>query len=505
MQADPPQLPPKSTAYLVTVGTALFMSMRWTLRGIGLISTIILARLLMPADFGLVAIGSSYIGLLDRLTDLSIRSSVIRHGGADREFLDTVFTAQIIRGLIISAIVAASSFVLPQLVNDERLKHVLWALAAGTLWTGFLNPRMALYERALDFRRESILQIVAKLLSTAAAISVAIAFRSYWALIAGSLAGSLARVILSYVLSPCSPRLSLKGWREFLRFAGWLSASTTVDALGHGFDNLIIGGLLSVRATGLYHVGSTLAEMPLGEFLPVVTRTLFPGLLKFKDDIKKLRENALDVVGVLGALSLPIAVGFSFTAPEIVHILYGSKWNEAVPIVQAISLSAGIESLGGTVTTSVAMATGRTELLFRRSFARSLFRIPAFTVGAWLFGLSGAIGGYLAGSVIYATANFGILRSMLVTDYATIAQKLWRAVVAVVTMTIALYAVQEYLAVAAPNLSAALSLTIKVLCGIATYGATRGLIWAITGKPEFVEDRLLVLAAATRTRIRGGT
>lgn len=492
---------PKSTTYLVTVGTALFMGMRWTLRVIGLLSTIVLARLLVPDDFGLVAIAASYIGLIESITDLSIRSSVIRHGGEDRRFLDTVFTIQLIRGAVIALIVVASSFILPQMMGDGRLKEVIWLLALNPLWSGFLNPHLALFERAMDFRREAALQIVAKLLSAAAAITAAVIFRSYWALIAGSLVGSLARVVLSYALSPFLPRLSLASWRTLFRFAGWLSASTTLDSVARGPDNLVIGGFLGVRSAGLYNVGATLADMPLGEFLPVVARTLFPGLLKFKDDVRKLRENALETFGVLCALSLPIAVGFSFVAAETVHILYGSKWADAVPIVAAIAVASGIESIGGAVATAVAMASGRTEMLFLRSVICMALRVPAFVLGAWLFGLPGAIAGYVVGSLAFAVANALVLLRILQASYAMIAERLWRALFAVAAMALALFAVQGLVAPGASTAGSAAALAIKVFVGIVVYVSVRLVAWKITGRPETLEARLGSLIGALQRRI----
>jgi PST family polysaccharide transporter len=487
----------------VAAGTALFMAMRWSTNGIGLISTIVLARLLVPEDFGLVAIGFSIVSLLDRLTDLSIRSSIIRHGGTDRAFLDTVFTLQIMRALGIAAIVFGASFLVPSLMRDQRLMAVMWALAAKPILDGFLNPRLALFERDLDFRRESALQIITKLLSTVVAIGIAVWFRSYWALVAGSLIGSLTRMVLSYALSPFLPQFCLARWRELARFAGWLSAATTADALGHAFDNMIVGGLMNVRAAGIYNMSAVIAYLPLGEFLPVATRTLMPALLKFKDNAVKLRQNALEIIGILGALSLPVAVGFAFVAPELVRLLYGKQWLDAIPIIQAVALSEAIESVGGGITNSVAMATGRTDVLFRRSVLRGLMRIPTFVVGTWLFGLPGAAAGYFVGSLMMAWANVGILRSLLGATYVALARELWRALAAVGAMSILLFMVNTQTHMVEPFLGVVGVLAVKIVCGIVAYAGARLLIWKITGRPQAIEVRLMEVVRASVSRIRG--
>jgi PST family polysaccharide transporter len=498
--SHPPE--PRSTAHRVVAGTALFMAVRWGIDGIGLISTIVLARLLVPEDFGLFAIAFSIVSLLDRLTDLSIRSSVIRHGGADRSFLDTVFTLQLMRGLVIAGIVFVASFLVPSLMRDPRLMTVMWALAARPIVDGLFNPRIALFERDLDFRRESALQLVAKLLSTAVAIGIVLWSRSYWALVAGSLTGALARLVLSYALSPFRPQLGLTRWRELARFAGWLSAATTADTLGHAFDNMIVGGLMNVRAAGIYNMSAVIAYLPLSQFLPVATRTLMPALLKFKDDTAKLRQNALEVIGILGALSFPIAVGFAFVAPELVRLLYGKQWLDAIPIIQALALSEAIESVGGGITTSVAMATGRTDVLFRRSVLRGLMRVPSFAIGTWLFGLPGAAAGYIVGSLMMAWANIGILRTLLGASYVALARELWRSAVAVGFMAILLLIVNGQAHGVEFSLGVVGLLAVKIVCGIVAYGGTRLLIWKITGRPQAIEVRLMEVVRAASSRIR---
>lgn len=494
--------PQKSTAYRVAAGTALFITMRWCFRLIGLMSTVILARILVPEDFGIFAIAASYITLIEGLTDMSVRSSIVRHGGEDRAFLDTVFTVQLLRAAIIFVFVIATSFVVPYLVQDERIGPVIWFLALNLLWSGVLSPRMALFERELDFRRELLMQFAGKLLSAIAAVAVALIYESYWALIVGSLTGSLTRVTFSYLFAPYLPRLSLAQWRKLFSFAGWVSAATTVDSLGHQFDSVIIGGFLDVRSAGIYRVGSEFANLPLGEFLPVLSRTLFPGLLKFKDELAKLRQNTLDAVEMICALALPMAVGFAFVAPEVVRILYGGNWIDAIPIVQAVALFAGIESLGASVATSVAMATDRTRFLFFRSAAISLFRLPAFIVGAWLYGVPGALAGYFVGSVLLASANAAILRALLKTSYSEIGVRVWRSVAAVGAMALVLWLVPTSYGAGEGMASDALNLVFKMFVGAISYTAARLIIWRIAGTPEFSDRSILKLLSAATDRVQ---
>jgi PST family polysaccharide transporter len=234
----------------------------------------------------------------------------------------------------------------------------------------------------------------------------------------------------------------------------------------------------------------------------VLTRTLFPGLLRFKDDIPKLRENTLNAVEAICTFSFPVAVGFAFVAPEAVLILYGSNWTEAIPIVQAVSLCIGIESIGASVTTSVAMATGQTKLLFRRSVVRSALRIPTFIIGAWLYGIPGALIGFFIGSVLFASANIGILKIMLETTYAELALRIWRALAAVMVMAGVLVVIDQYLGTPSSGWNAAYGLLLKTAAGMASYGLVRFAIWRITGQPAFSETIATTVLSAVATRLR---
>lgn len=487
---------------MVTRGAAVFMAMRWGMRAIGLISTMVLARVLVPADFGLVAIATSYITILNTFTEMGGRSAILRHGFADQGFLDTVMTLQLVRGVIIAAVVAASGFVFPHIMNDPRLAVVMPCLALEPVISAFLNPRMVLFEGQLNFKPEAILQVTAKTFSTGFTIAIALYTHSYWALIAGTLMASSVRVIISYMLAPAIPRFGLSSWRELFGFSSWITAASMFDSLATGFDQLIVGAILNVRTAGLYNIGAGLAAMPLGEFLPVVNRALLPGMLKFKNDPEKMRQVALDVVGFLAGVSLPVGIGFCFVAPEFIRIFYGPKWTDAIVIVQVLSLCAALGSVGGAVASSVALSLGRTDLIFGKSFLTLVLRLPPFVIGTWLYGLSGSLFGYFAGSLAVAVANLTILRRTVRISYSALLGQLLRSVGAVLFMSATLLLVQLLLPVSDALVEDLTGLVIKLIAGVVSYSTGRLLLWRFTGVPESLDSRVVVLLATLGSRLR---
>lgn len=483
--------PQKKTSALVAAGAALFVAMRWSQRVIGLVSTIVLARLLSPEDFGIVSICTGYFLVLDSFTDFGLRTAIIRDERADRSFLDTVFTLQLLRGILLAAVVVLSSLFIPDIVGDQRLRPVIQCMAVLPLIAGFLNTYVVLFERDLDFRRETAIQVSSKVVSTAASITAAILLKSYWALVIGLILGSLARVFIGYALAPALPRLHFKDMRKLLHFSGWLSGSYMLDAAGKGFDNMIIASFRSVPLSGLYNVGQQLAEMPLGEFLPAINRALFPGLMRFRDAADKLKANALEATGFLASLSLPMGVGFAFVAPEFVHLVYGPKWLGAIPLVQVLAASYAFETIGGSIAQSIGMVAGKTRLLFFRSLFRTAVRLPAFAIGAWLFGLSGALAGSVLGSLVLVLTNLSLMRTLIGVTYFEIGASLWRTAVALTAMACALFLLQSHLPAEGGNLELAFNIIAKMVVGGGAYALARLCLYKLGSVPDSLDARLI--------------
>ncbi len=248
-----------------------------------------------------------------------------------------------------------------------------------------------------------------------------------------------------------------------------------------------------------------LATMPLGEFLPVITRTLFPGLLRFRGEPEKLRANALHTLGMLVAVSVPMAAGFCAVSPEVVRVLYGKAWIDAIPLVQILALAAGVESIGGAVANSVVLASGKTTYLFRRGLLLVLIRLPAVILGLWLFGMKGALAGYLLGAVTLSVVNLVTLCELLNAGAKDLIREFWITFVAVALMAGALFAVgREFQPSFDFELNIA-ALAVKMVVGVAVYTAARFVLWQVSGRPPGIEARGLALAVSARGLILSKT
>jgi len=183
--------------------------MRLTLRSIGVVSTIVLARLLVPADFGLVILASMLIGLVELASEFEFATFLIREQGIDRSYYDTAWTLSVLRGSLVAVVLVACSSAAADFFAEPRLQNVLYVLSLASLISGLANIGIVDFQKSLNFDRDFRLTVQTKLVSFVITVLLAILLRDYWALVIGVLSGRFAALLFSYTMHPYRPRISL--------------------------------------------------------------------------------------------------------------------------------------------------------------------------------------------------------------------------------------------------------------------------------------------------------
>ena len=321
-------------------GVAWMMLSKIAERGISLVSTMVLARLLVPDDFGVIVLATSMIGLLEILGAFGFDTALIRQADASREHFDAVWTFNVLFGFGVALMAVALSPGAAWLYGDSRLVSVLLVVAIARAIGGFENIGVISFRKELQFDREFMF-LLAKRVATSLLVTLPLAFalRSYWALLLGNLFGTCIAVILSYVVHAYRPRLSLKGLASLTTFSKWLFISNLLEFLHGRAADFIIGRWAGSAALGSFTVAREIARMPTGEIAAPVHRAVFPGYVKLADDRELLRQTYLRLTSVLVLLVIPAGVGLSILAEPIVLILLGLKWTSAVPLVQLLAIN----------------------------------------------------------------------------------------------------------------------------------------------------------------------
>lgn len=466
------------------------------LRIVGFVNTLVLVRLLIPEDFGLVALGMTIMQLLQNVSDVGVSQAVVRYRDETSKTLDTLFTFSVLRGLLVMTIMCASAPWAGDFFGDPRVTQILLAMGGIAMVQSLINPRFYEFERDMDFSKEFLVGLITKGLSVVVSVSVAVMYQSYWALVLGVFAGVGSHTALSYFFRPYRPRFSFAAFHKLIGFTGWLTGVSFIVALNNKLEPLILGRILGAAPTGIFHMGTQLSTLPSMELATPVARAIYPGLTSIQDDPGAMRTAFLRGAAALGAVAVPAGVGWGFVAQDFVAGILGPQWTEAVPILQLLGPIYGFLAIYYS-TQGYAMARGMTKLVFYREVMAFLISKPIFIWAAMTHGLEGAI--------IAAGVNGGIFWLFQARLYAQISgghifEPFWaarRSILAVVGMAAYFWGVRPFL----PWLEdwpALARLGWDVMWGGVGYMSVLVGVWLASGRPDGVEATVLRVLGRAR-------
>jgi lipopolysaccharide exporter len=461
--------------------------------------TLLLARLLVPADFGLIAIATAILAMLNAVTNIPLGAALIRHENPTSSHLDTAWTLSVMRGVLLALAMVGLGWLTASLYNDQRLLLVMSALALAPFIDGLRNPRSILLTRDLVFRQQVLLQILEKLVLVAVSVFVAVMYQSYWALVAGPVAGKLAATAASYFVLTYRPKFSLQWWREYYNFSTWVTLSQIINEINWRFDQLLVGRFLGQTALGYYRVGSDLAQMPTREITAPLTGTLFPAFANLRHDAARLSLAYSRAQAMTAAVALPAGVGVALIAEPLVLFTMTEKWAPAIPVIQALASIFAVQTLGS-LATPLAMALGETKLLFKRDLQMFLIRVPIVIAGMLLYGLPGVIWGRVVSGLISIPFNLGIVRQLIGTALSRQLRQAIRSLISAAIMAAGVAVVnRNWNSIGAPD-DYLLNIVAAVVCGGSLYIASHWTLWIMAGRPDGPESELIKVAKTLSVR-----
>lgn len=473
-------------ASILTVGGRLLS------RVIDLLALIVLARLLTPADFGLIGIAMSLIFIVEAIMELPVSQVLLVERDITRPMMDTAFTLSLLRGIVLAIVIGAIAWPFTIAYGDMRLLPLVLALSIAPAVRGISNPRLALYCRDLDFRRTVATEIFGKLGSLAASTAVALATGSYWALAIGTIASPVIAAGLSFVLAPYLPTLSLREWPMFRNFLGWLSGAQLFSAFAWQIDRLVLGWLTIPAVVGRFTMADNLASIPGQVLLGPILGPLSAGLVAVREDPKRLQQAYLKTLSVVTLVGFPVLTGTALLAQPLVSLALDDKWRSVAPVLQWLAL-AGIPGLLWTPLNALALALRRSNLIFNRQLTDFLVKVPLVIAAGWLFlvpGIAAARG--IAALVLAALAIDAARRLSGVSAWAQV-KAIGRPAIGCMAMAAV---VLPALQLAPPGLSKiGLVLAIGLLGGLGAliFAGTTLLLWHGRGRPDGAEAMLLGL------------
>lgn len=471
-------------------GSALMIAMRWTTRILGLVSTLILVRLLGPNDFGVVAMGTVTAGLLEVFTHTAVDLALIRDRAASREHYDTAWTLEILQALALAVVLVSIAPLAALYFEDPRVTAVMYALALRALVGGFENIGVVAFRRDLEFHKEFWFGVSKKMATVALTIAAAFTLQSYWALVVGLVAGRVADVLLSFSRHPYRPRFALSKAGELWGFSRWLLAGRVGDMAARKLDEFVIGGELGTTAMGNYFVAADVATAPSEEIVAPMSRGIYPVYSQLLGARPQLIDSFLLVLSSTTYLCVPLGMGMSAIAPNLVPLVLGDKWLAAIPLIQYLGLCGIAMALVMTVE-PLLVATGRAKVFACFQAAQLLVLAPALIYAGKVTGVVGiAAVKTLVLGVSIPVWFYVVSRVELIA-----ARRLIAAILPALTAGAVMYVgVRAFDFVPLPQV---LKLVCQLLLGAVIYTTIGWAIWRARGYPEGAESQALDRARAT--------
>lgn len=370
--------------------------------------SVIVARLLMPRDYGLVGMAAIFTGLIATVGGLGMGPAIVQRQDIHDGHLSSAFWVGIGAGVVLFFFSVLMSPLVAVFLREEMVRPIMVISSLGFVIAPVGTIHNAVLNREMNFKGLAIVEIGATIGAGVTSLLLALNGYGVWSLVCGGLTAALLTAIFSWKVVPWRPSwsVSLKSLGELWVFSVNMTGFSLLNYLRSNVDYLLVGKLLGSSALGIYTLAYNLVTSPQTRLVPAITRVLFPAFSKIQEDNERLRSAYLKIVSYISLATVPLLVGLMAIAPEFVRTIYGEKWEGTIVPVQILCL-AGILYAVGTTVGSLMFSKGRSDMALKVSvLAVSLITICVYIGSNW------GINGVAAGVMVYALASFLIIQHM---------------------------------------------------------------------------------------------
>lgn len=462
------------------------VAMRWSIRFLGIFSTLVLVRLLVPEDFGLVAMAMIVVGLTSVLLEFGVNMAIIQSDHASPALYNSAWTLRIFQSMVVTILII---LVIPFAItyfHEPRIAMVLNVIAVSVLINGFENIGVVAFQKELDFEKDFKFMVVKKVLTVAVTLVLAFYLHNYWSLVFGILLGSLLSVVFSYFISSYRPKIEFSEIKALWAFSQWVLVRNIGAYLQTRLDQIIIGNRLGTEVMGVYTVSDEIAALPTSEILTPINRVLFPAFSLVKNNKLKLKKLFLDAYQFQCLLAIPMGCGLFMLADAVVTIVMGEKWLMAIPLIKVLAL-VGIALALRHSPSSLLTAIGKVKLIAIGVWVQ-LFCF--FSLAVFAFPMAGMVGIALI-RLLMSSLQTGVFIWILVnqglSSFRQLLQALWRPILASLIMMGGLFLYQSIF-----TKIAFIHILIQIIFGALIYIVAVFLLWFLAKKPQGLEQTLIL-------------
>lgn len=469
------------------LGALWTVGARWSIKAMGFVNTVIMARLILPADYGIVAMAMLMVGMVHAMTDLGVATALLRKGEVTRDEVDSAWTLKTMQGMVLAVLLAAGASLAATYFKEPRVQAVLWVFAACMVVDGASNIGLTLAQKDLKFSLDFRVNVASKLAGVLATLIGGYLLRDYRALVIGIVANYLVLFLLSYALHPYRPRWNVSRIGEIWAVTRWLMLSSLGTFFLRRSDEIIAGRAGTTEEFGEYHVGGDLGRMPVAELGPPLVRAFLPVLSAIQDDGKRINAAVLKTLAAANSMTIPIAAGVATFAGPLTAIVLGPAWVQASVYVAVYAWVASAQFSVSPLITLLVLR-GHTRTLSAVVWMELVVFVIGVAVLLPMFHLIGLVWARLISSTFSACMTAFYTHKLCDLRIGAVMQALWRPMVGAA----GLYAIGVGVT-SQPDMANWQQLLIGGGLGVASCSAWAMLSWRFTGRPEGLESTLVDL------------
>jgi len=366
---------------------------------VALVVSVILTRLLSPQDFGLVGMVLVFTNFASVFADMGFGVALVQKLDVTQHHKNAVFWISIVIGAVTTLIMAAAAPLIASFYNVPEVQPLAVAISLIFFINAFATVKVALLQKAMDFRKIAAAQLTSTVISGLVALYLAFSGFGVWSLVAMYIASAIVNVAVLWMITPWRPDFSLQ-WhalKDLSKFTMNLLGFSVFNYWTRNGDNLLVGRFVGSAALGIYARSYQILLLPVSQVSGVITNVMFPAFSAIQKDVERVKDMYLKSISVISLVTFPLTLGLLVVSQSFVLALFGDKWAEMIPILQVFCLLGLIQSIGTTVGW-IYQSQGRTDIMFRWGLVSGTIFIISFVVGLrW---------GALGVAVAYTVANF---------------------------------------------------------------------------------------------------
>lgn len=404
--------------------------------------TILLASLLSPMDFGLLAMAMVFMNFANVFSDLGISAALIQKQDVEARHFSSAFWLNVGVGILLTLICMASAPLIAHFYRKPELAPIIIVVSANFFLASLCIVQQTVLTREMEFRKLAIKDLIG--LFSSGALGVYLAYHGFgvWSLVYQLLSFSSLNIIVLWSLSSWRPRFhfSVTDFKDIFKFSANMTAFNIINYFARNTDQLVIGKALGPQLLGIYSLAYKVMLYPLQNISVVITKVLFPVFSKIQNEYERIKNAYVTMTRVISLITFPLMAGLFVLAPELVRYVLGPQWEPAIILIRIFCLTGAVQSITANVG-NIIISQGRADLQLKLGVMGAVVVIIAIASGIW-WGIVGIAVAYTVETVLFGMYLILVSNALIKLEPKRYFSSLYTSVLVAILMAGALAALK---------------------------------------------------------------